>query len=512
MQTLKRFWQTLKRCFRCRRKGDIYYINGAQALPYPLSKEDEAQAMERLLAGDESVRELLVTHNLRLVVYIAKKFENSGVGVEDLISIGTIGLIKAVNTFCPAKNIKLATYASRCIENEILMHLRKISPTRGDISIDEPLNIDWDGNELLLSDILGSDADGVNTGIERDDELDLLRGFADGGPGAPPQSLAAMVAAQKLYPEAVIIAPPYREKKGANDFLDNIANLFNFCQPKDCDLSKVKKMVALDTRQRSRLTHVAEVLNNADLEVHVYDHHPASDDDLPATRAVIREWGSTTTILAHILKEKNIALTKDEATMMGLGLYEDTGSFTFNSTTAEDLLAGAWLRAQHMDLNVVAELVNASMTSLQVSVLNTMLENAVTYEVHGISIVLTEIVLKEYLDDFSVLARQIMNMENAQVILALGQMGDRVQLVARSRVPDKVDVGRICTEMGGGGHTYAAAVSIKDKAIAEIKDELLPMIFSAIDAEINVGAKMTAPAKVVKENNTLAEAEAVMLR
>jgi RNA polymerase sporulation-specific sigma factor len=174
LQTLKRFWQTLKRCFRCRRKGDIYYINGAQALPYPLSKEDEAQAMERLLAGDESVRELLVTHNLRLVVYIAKKFENSGVGVEDLISIGTIGLIKAVNTFCPAKNIKLATYASRCIENEILMHLRKISPTRGDISIDEPLNIDWDGNELLLSDILGSDADGVNTGIERDDELDLL--------------------------------------------------------------------------------------------------------------------------------------------------------------------------------------------------------------------------------------------------------------------------------------------------------------------------------------------------
>ncbi|MDR2753972.1 MAG: RNA polymerase sporulation sigma factor SigE [Oscillospiraceae bacterium] len=159
---------------RRRKKGDVYYINGAQALPLPLTKEEEAQAMERLRGGDERVRELLITRNLRLVVYIAKKFENSGVGVEDLISIGTIGLIKAVNTFCPQKNIKLATYASRCIENEILMHLRKISPTKGDISIDEPLNIDWDGNELLLSDILGSDADSVDTGVEDDDERDLL--------------------------------------------------------------------------------------------------------------------------------------------------------------------------------------------------------------------------------------------------------------------------------------------------------------------------------------------------
>jgi len=159
---------------RHRQKDEILYINGAQTLPFPLTKEEEAQVMEQLRKGDIRARETLITHNLRLVVYIAKKFENSGVGVEDLISIGTIGLIKAVNTFCPDKNIKLATYTSRCIENEILMHLRKISPTRGDISIDEPLNIDWDGNELLLSDILGCDADAVNAGIEEADERNLL--------------------------------------------------------------------------------------------------------------------------------------------------------------------------------------------------------------------------------------------------------------------------------------------------------------------------------------------------
>lgn len=152
----------------------IYYVNGPQTLPPPLDKEEELQVIERLAAGDESVRETLIVHNLRLVVYIAKKFENSSVGIEDLVSIGTIGLIKAVNTFCPGKNIKLATYASRCIENEILMFLRKTNSQKNEISIDEPLNVDWDGNELLLSDILGSEPDTVNVGIELEDEKNLL--------------------------------------------------------------------------------------------------------------------------------------------------------------------------------------------------------------------------------------------------------------------------------------------------------------------------------------------------
>ena len=153
---------------------EIHYINGPQALPTPLSKQEESEVMERLRAGDESVRETLIVRNLRLVVYIARKFESSGVGVEDLISIGSIGLIKAVNTFCPEKNIKLATYASRCIENEILMHLRKTNNSRGEISIDEPLNVDWDGNELLLSDVLGSDSDLVNRDLESEDEKNIL--------------------------------------------------------------------------------------------------------------------------------------------------------------------------------------------------------------------------------------------------------------------------------------------------------------------------------------------------
>ena len=154
-------------------KESVFYINGPENLPAPLTREEEAQVFQRL-PGDAEARETLIVHNLRLVVYIARKFESTGIGVEDLISIGTIGLIKAVNTFCPDRNIKLATYASRCIENEILMYLRKTQSQKNEISIDEPLNIDWDGNELLLSDILGTDSDTVNRNIENQVERKLL--------------------------------------------------------------------------------------------------------------------------------------------------------------------------------------------------------------------------------------------------------------------------------------------------------------------------------------------------
>ncbi|MCL2037304.1 MAG: RNA polymerase sporulation sigma factor SigE [Oscillospiraceae bacterium] len=152
----------------------VFYINGAESLPPPLSKEEEESAFAMLVTDFQTARETLIVHNLRLVVYIAKKFESTGIGIEDLISIGTIGLIKAVNTFSPDKNIKLATYASRCIENEILMYLRKSNQYKYEISIDEPLNIDWDGNELLLSDVLGTENDVVNIDIENEVERNLL--------------------------------------------------------------------------------------------------------------------------------------------------------------------------------------------------------------------------------------------------------------------------------------------------------------------------------------------------
>ena len=171
---LGRAWNALRALFSRRSWGQIYYINGPDVLPAPLDKEEE-EAIIAAAATDESKRAILIEHNLRLVVYIAKKFESTGIGIEDLISIGTMGLMKAISTFRADKNIKLATYASRCIENEILMYIRKTGSKRREISFDEPLNVDWDGNELLLSDILGSDADAVCRDIEEMEERRLLR-------------------------------------------------------------------------------------------------------------------------------------------------------------------------------------------------------------------------------------------------------------------------------------------------------------------------------------------------
>ena len=174
MKSIKRFITDFLMRIGAMKACEVDYINGSESLPPPLSKEEEMKVISMLATDFETAREKLIVHNLRLVVYIAKKFDSTGIGIEDLISIGSIGLIKAVNTFSAEKNIKLATYASRCIENEILMYLRKTNQQKCEVSIDEPLNVDWDGNELLLSDILGTDDDVVSVNIENEAEKKLL--------------------------------------------------------------------------------------------------------------------------------------------------------------------------------------------------------------------------------------------------------------------------------------------------------------------------------------------------
>lgn len=171
---MKQYFKKLMQTLGLWQAEKIMYIGGSDVLPPPLKSEDEARCIAALSDGDEAAKQMLIEHNLRLVVYIARRFENTGVGIEDLISIGTIGLIKAVNTFKADKKIKLATYSSRCIENEILMHIRKISGQKQEMSLDEPINTDWDGNELLLSDILGTDDDTVTVQLEEDVDRQLL--------------------------------------------------------------------------------------------------------------------------------------------------------------------------------------------------------------------------------------------------------------------------------------------------------------------------------------------------
>ncbi len=174
MKVINRLKKFIKERLLCDSENLLAYITGNEALPQPLNAEEEAEALLQLQRGEESIKTVLIERNLRLVVYIARKFENTGVDTEDLVSVGTIGLIKAVNSFSPEKNIKLATYASRCIENEILMHLRRVVRLKAEVSLDEPLNVDWEGNELLMSDILGTEPDLVSKNLENNVEKQLL--------------------------------------------------------------------------------------------------------------------------------------------------------------------------------------------------------------------------------------------------------------------------------------------------------------------------------------------------
>ncbi|CAK7013306.1 MAG: A-adding tRNA nucleotidyltransferase [Desulfovibrio sp.] len=324
-------------------------------------------------------------------------------------------------------------------------------------------------------------------------------------------ALASMVAVGKLYPGAVLIAPSMQERQDSHYFADSIAYLFNLRQAKDVDLTEVGTLVVVDTRQPSRIPQVKSVLEKPELKIHLYDHHPDTPEDLQGEISVIKPWGSTTAIITHLLKEKEIPITPDEATMLGLGIYEDTGSFTYSSATPHDFTAAAWLREREMDVNIIGELVSHDLTRDQLQVLNTLLESATTHDIKGIPVVIAEASLDMFLGDFAVLANKMMDMENLKVLFAVARMGDRVQLVARSKHPD-VDVNRICAAFGGGGHSYASSASIKDKTLGEIKTEILALLLSSVNPHMTVGDHMTSPAITVEEDQTLRQAEDIMNR
>ena len=337
------------------------------------------------------------------------------------------------------------------------------------------------------------------------------RAVITGHANADFDALAAMVAAGKLYPDAILVAPTLLERKDSHLFSDSIAYLFNLVQPKECDFSGVELLVVVDTHQQERIEHVLPVLSNPGLKIHVYDHHPDSENDLPADLREVRPWGSSTAILTHIIKERGIALSADEATMLGLGIFEDTGSFTFASTTAHDFTAAAYLRDFGMDLETIAELLSTDLTREQVHILDEMLRNAVTHVIQSIPITVTEISLENFMGDFAALVHKLIDMENLKVLFALAEMGDRVHMIARSKLPD-VDVGMICSSFGGGGHSFAASASIKQKTLAEIRSELLAFLVSIITPQMTVGRHMTAPAITAYDSLTIQQADEMMSR
>jgi tRNA nucleotidyltransferase (CCA-adding enzyme) len=324
-------------------------------------------------------------------------------------------------------------------------------------------------------------------------------------------ALAAMIAANRLYPDAVLIFPGSQEKNLRNYFIQSTTYLFNFKSFKDIDPVDVELLVIVDTRQKSRVSHVQALLDKPGIRIHVFDHHPDTDEDVPAEYSRVVNWGSTTTIIIHELMNRNIVPTIEEATVLGLGIFEDTGSFTFTSTTTEDFTAAAWLRQHGMDLGVISDLLSRDLSSEQIRVLSELIESAKTHDFHGIEVVIAEVSTEEFISDFAYLVHKFIDMENIRVLFALGRMGDRIHIVARSRVGD-VNVGFICSFFGGGGHGYAASATVKDKTLSEVRDELLALLYSHINPQITAATIMSKPPMVIESTRTMAEAAEFMLR
>jgi len=324
-------------------------------------------------------------------------------------------------------------------------------------------------------------------------------------------SLASMLAAKKLYPEAVLVFPGSTEKNLRDFFIQSTFYVFQTERIKNIDLKAVKRLILVDTRQAGRIGKFAEVVKRQGVELHIFDHHPPAPGDLQGTVEQVREVGATVTILAQILQEKNMPLTPEEATILAVGLYEDTGSFTFSSTTPEDLRAAAFLLSRGANLNTVSSLITRELTSDQISLLNELVQSAARHLVNGIEIVVAKASSDKYVGDFALLVHKLKDMENINVLFALAQMEDRVYLVARSRI-EEINVGEIAAAFGGGGHATAAAATLRDMDLAQAEGKLLDYLGKRIHPIRLARELMSFPVKTVDTDETIDHAGELLTR
>jgi len=324
-------------------------------------------------------------------------------------------------------------------------------------------------------------------------------------------ALASMIAAKKIYPEATLVFPGSQEKNLRNFFLHSTSYIFNFTKIKQINFDQIKMLILVDTRQRSRIGKFADLLENKDLEIHIYDHHPDSDEDIHGKVEIIQEAGSTTAILTEIIRERGLSVTPDEATIMCLGIHEDTGSFTFSSTTPKDYLAAAWLSDQGANHNLIADMLPRELTAEQVWLLNDLTKSAVTRVINGIEVVIAQVIREEYVGDFAVLVHKFMEMENLNVIFALAQMEDKIYLVARSRLED-VNVAEIALSFGGGGHPQAASATIRNKTLIQVERSLQALLRSRISPQERARDMMSSPVIHISPETTVKEAATIMTR
>ncbi|MCP4575408.1 MAG: CBS domain-containing protein [Deltaproteobacteria bacterium] len=320
-----------------------------------------------------------------------------------------------------------------------------------------------------------------------------------------------MLAASKLYPEASLAFPGSQEKNLRNFFLNSTFYLLNITKIKKIDIDAVKRLILVDTRQRGRIGDFARVADREDVEIHIYDHHPAASDDVHGQVEVIRKIGSNTALMIDIIRKRGISVSPEEATVMCLGIHEDTGSFTFSSTTSEDYEAAAWLAAQGADHNVISDMLTRELTTENLWLLNDLMQSATTRMINGTEIVISKVITDEFVADFAVLVHRFMEMESLKVVFALAQMENRIFLVARSRV-DTVDAAEIASAFGGGGHPEAASATIKDQTLIQVERSLDALLNSRIRRRRNARDMMSSPVIGIRPEDSIDKAANYMTR
>ncbi|MFH0787814.1 MAG: CBS domain-containing protein [Pseudomonadota bacterium] len=323
--------------------------------------------------------------------------------------------------------------------------------------------------------------------------------------------LSSMLAAKKLYPQAWLVFPGSQEQNLRNFFLQSTVYLYNFTKIKQVPLERINRLILVDTRQPDRIGRFSEILQRPDLDIHIYDHHPAAKNDLRGSLEVIRTVGATMTLMTQILKEREIPLTPDEATLMALGIYEDTGSFTFASTTPEDYLAAAYLLQQGANLNMISDMLTRELTAEQVSLLNQLLESATRQRINNVEIVVAKASIDTYVGDFAVLVHKMMDMENLNCLFAIARMEDRVYVVARSRIRE-INVGEILLTFGGGGHPFAASATIKDQTLVQVEETLISQLKRRINPQRKARDMMSYPIKSIHPRETIEHANELLTR
>jgi tRNA nucleotidyltransferase (CCA-adding enzyme) len=324
-------------------------------------------------------------------------------------------------------------------------------------------------------------------------------------------ALASMVAAKKLYPGAKLVFPGSQEKSMRDFFLESAFYALEVERLKHISVDNITRLIIVDNRNPARLSKLALALSNPGISVHIYDHHPQAEGDIRGEKEVVEQVGATTTIMVELLRKKGIPISPLDATIFALGIYEETGSLTFVSTTERDAQAVAYLISQGAQLNIIADFLSRELTTEQIAVLNNLIEAAKSYDINGVTVVISATTIPHFLPDLANLAHKMREMESLDVLFLVVQMGDKTHVIGRCRIP-QVNSGVVLEELGGGGHAAAASAVVKDMTYLQTRERLIEILKRHIKPGPMTGDIMTSPVKTISSNSTITDAGEAMTR